>query len=196
MKIWLVGLSTMISLTACTQKAVDAGKSTKKLSAPLDGQLPGTKPDSKPDNRPVQPGDDVIAIPTNIAGAHLTCAVRKEASDKSLESEIGCLLVEKDGGKKLASDAKLSFSSSQPNLVTAELQSETSIYHVIYHVKGESRDAILQTTQTLDAIALYSAKPFITERIAKVLKPAIALDDYEAPIVRDQAIDKDEDGSL
>ncbi|MES2746623.1 MAG: hypothetical protein V4655_14415 [Bdellovibrionota bacterium] len=196
MKKLMLSLSAMTSLMACTQKAADEGKSNKRPSAPLSGQPPGEKPVSPSDNRPIQPGDDAIAIPVNIAGAHLTCAVRKEATDKSLESEIGCLLSEKEGGKKLASDAKLSFSSSQPNLVTAELQSETSIYHVIYHVKGESRDAILQTTQSLDAIALYSAKPFITERIAKVLKPAIALDDYEAPIVRDQAIDKDEDGSL
>lgn len=140
--------------------------------------------------------DDALAIPVNISGGHLTCAVRKEATESSLESEIGCRLTEAGTDTKVAPDAKLSFSNSRPDVVSSELQAAASIYHVLYRIKGESKDAIVQTTQTLDALVLYSEKTIKTEKVIKVLKPAIQLNDYEAPIVRDQAIDTDDGGSL
>jgi hypothetical protein len=194
-------LGSLLILSAlavsCTQKAVEPSQDSKKLASQFDTKAPTTKPSpAPPSNPPLQPSDDSITIPTNIAGSYLTCALRKEATDTSLEAEIGCLLSEKAGGKKLATDAKLTFSNSQPDRVISEPQPDASIYHVLYRVKGDSRDAILQITQSLEVIALYSAKAFRTERISKILKPAIALDDYEAPIVREQAIDRDEGGSL
>ncbi len=190
-------ISLSLLFAACTVKPVDQAHNNKKLPSPVETKSSeASAPNGKTPPKPSDPADDIIAIPTNIAGAHLTCAVRKEATDKSLESEIGCFLSESAGGKKIGADPKLSFSSSQPNSVTSESQADASIYHVLYRVKGESRDAILQATQSLDSIALYADKSFKTERIAKVLKPAVELDDYEAPIVREQAIDKDENGSL
>lgn len=138
-----------------------------------------------------------IAIPQSIAGAYLTCAIRKEASRSSLESEIGCLLADATSGKKIAPNAQLSFASSgDQSKVSVLKQDDQSIYHVLYRVTGESKDLILQTVESLEAIVLYGASTVKRERISRALKPAIELDDYEAPVVREQAIDTDDAGSL
>lgn len=185
-------------LFACSAKQADTGKGKGTADAKAAEIVDTNKSQIPNPNESAQSGkdEDSLAIPTNIAGAYLTCAVRKEATDQSLESEIGCRLTDADTGRKVAPDAKLSFSNSEPNTVTSELQPDAAIYHVLYRIKGETRDAILQATQSLEAIVLYADKNIKTEMVSKVLKPAIELDDYEAPIVREQTIDKDDGGSL
>lgn len=189
-------------LGACTQKSTGEKKSetleprrgNSEDITPVKGGESAATAGKGPTPKPGE--EDTLSIPAHIAGSYLTCAVRKEASEASLESEIGCRLSDAASGNKLAADAKLSFSNSKPEKVTSELQAEASIYHVLYRIKGESKDAILQTIQSLDALVFYADKNLKTELIAKVLKPAIELDDYEAPIVREQAIDRDDAGSL
>ncbi len=201
----LLFLATLSGGVACTQKASTESAKNKPSRVGNSEDITPQKPnggEAKSANGSASnpPGastdDDQITVPNNIAGAHLTCAIRKEASASSLESEIGCLLADQTTNKKLGPDAKLSFTNNSPMQVTSELQPETSIYHVLYRVKGESREAILQLTQSLEAIVLYSDKNIKTEKIVRVLKPAIELEDYQAPIVREQSIDKDDAGSL
>ncbi len=202
----LVPLGLTLALS-CTQKAVDKGAAAKPASgkrgnsediSPVKKQASDAKSSSGNAPGPNEHGgaDDEISIPNNIAGAHLTCAVRKEASPSSLETEIGCLLADPGSYKKVAADAKLSFTNNIPMQVNSELQPESSIYHVLYRIRGENRDAILQLTQNLEAIVLYSDKNIKSEKVSRVLKPAIELEDYQAPIVREQSIDKDDSGSL
>lgn len=189
-------------LGACTQKSTgqkkeenqDARRGNSEDITPVRG---GESPATAGQGPAPKPGEeDTLSIPAHIAGSYLTCAVRKEASEASLESEIGCRLSDATSGNKVGADAKLSFSNSKPEKVTSELQPDASIYHVLYRIKDESKDAILQTMHSLDALVFYADKNLKTELIAKVLKPAIELDDYEAPIVREQAIDRDDSGSL
>lgn len=187
-----IGLSTML-LLSCHAKDEAKRPLSAGMPAPSD-KASKTAPiiDGSADSK----NPEGVEVPTNISGALLTCAIRQEATANHLETEIGCRLADATTGKKIQPYAKLSFGSNDPVRVLAESQPDASIYHVLYRIKGASHDEIRQIAQTTEAIVLYDKSKVKQDKIYNVLKPAIVLDDYEAPIVREQAIDKDNPGSL
>ncbi|RYZ49500.1 MAG: hypothetical protein EOP07_24375 [Proteobacteria bacterium] len=184
---------TLTGLLACTP----AGESERSKKAPASGNN-GAQESAPKEKNDAESGNETesVSIPSNITGALLTCALRKEASVKDLETEIGCLLSDPVSGKKIAENPLLSFSSNDPIKVSSEAQPGASIYHVLYRIKGASQDEIRLAAQTAVAIVIYDSTKVKQEKIYNVLKPAIELDDYQAPIVRDQSIDADNPGSL
>ncbi len=148
--------------------------------------------------------DEKVDIPSNITGSYLTCAVRKEAKINDLDAQYGCLLSDKETQKKLlleASAKRLTWSSSVSDGVKVTLQEPTAIYHVLYNLSGPSVEAIAQLAKTLQVVANWQldsgrSVPVKQDFIGNVLKPAVELEDFEAPIVREQLIQTDRPGSL
>lgn len=180
---------SLTGLMACTP----AGESERSKKAPESGSN-GAQESAPKDKKDAE--SESVSVPSNITGALLTCALRKEASAKDLETEIGCLLADPLSGKKIEANPLLSFSSNDPSKIAPELQADASIYHVLYRIKGQSQDEIRLAAQDAVAIVIYGTSNVKREKIYNVLKPAVELDDYQAPIVRDQAIDADNPGSL
>jgi|GEM_PF-4790541 len=148
--------------------------------------------------------DEKIDIPSNIAGSYLTCAVRKEAKANDLDAQYGCLLTDKETQKKLSLESsarRLTWSSSISDGVKVVEQEPSGIYHVLYNLSGPSVEAIAQLAKSLEVIANWQldsgrSVPVKQDFIGNVLKPAVELEDFEAPIVREQAIQTDRPGSL
>jgi hypothetical protein len=167
--------------------------------------LNNTKDAKKPEGDKSQDAnDEKIDIPSNIAGSYLTCALRKEAKADDLDAQYGCQLTDQGTKKKLdlaATGQRLSWSSTITDGVKITDQDISPIYHVLYNVTAGSLDALQDKVKNLDIIASWKLDsgdviPVKQDKVINVLKPAIELEDYEAPIVREQTIQTDRPGSL
>lgn len=176
-------------LLACVKPAEKTPSQNESSDAvPKEGAGEKADPDSG--------ADEQVDIPANIAGSFLTCAIRKEATATDLETEVGCLLQDPVSRKKVHSD-QISWTG---NLSADELsvlpQEAPDLYNVLLRLKAKDLKALQEKAAALEAIATYRGQVLKKEKVYNVLKPAIELEDYEAPIVRDQSIDEDGDGSL
>jgi len=148
--------------------------------------------------------EEKVDIPSNIAGSYLTCALRKEAKADDLDAQYGCQLTDQGSKKKLdlaATGQRLSWSSNLSDGVKITDQDPAAIYHVLYNVSAASLEALQDKVKNLDVIAswrLDSGQVIAVkqDKVINVLKPAIELEDFEAPIVREQSIQTDRPGSL
>jgi hypothetical protein len=148
--------------------------------------------------------EEKVDIPANIAGSYLTCALRKEAKANDLDAQYGCQLTDQATKKKLdlaASGQRLVWSSNITDGVKISDQAASSIYHVLYNVSASSLEALQAKVKNLDVIASWrldsgEAVAVKQDKVINVLKPAVELEDYEAPIVREQTIQTDRPGSL
>jgi hypothetical protein len=148
--------------------------------------------------------EEKVDIPANIAGSYLTCALRKEAKADDLDAQYGCQLTDQGTKKKLdlaASGQRLIWSSSITEGVKITDQAASSIYHVLYNVSATNLEALQAKVKDLDVIASWRLDSGETvavkqDKVLNVLKPAVELEDYEAPIVREQTIQTDRPGSL
>ncbi len=148
--------------------------------------------------------DEKVDIPANIAGSYLTCAIRKEAKASDLDTEYGCRLTDAGTQKKLdlaAASKRLSWAANIETGVKVTEQDAASIYHVYLNVSGPSLAAIAEISKNLKVLARWQLDsgqtiPVKQDNIGNVLKPAIELEDFEAPIVREQSIQTDRPGSL
>lgn len=148
--------------------------------------------------------EEKVDIPANIAGSYLTCALRKEAKADDLDAQYGCQLTDQGTKKKLdlaASGQRLIWSSSITEGVKITDQAASSIYHVLYNVSAANLEALQAKVKDLDVIASWRLDSGETvavkqDKVINVLKPAVELEDYEAPIVREQTIQTDRPGSL
>ncbi len=148
--------------------------------------------------------EEKVDIPSNIAGSYLTCALRKEAKADDLEAQYGCQLTDQGTKKKLdlaSTGQRLSWSSSISDGVKITDQDISPIYHVLYNISAASLDGLQDKVKNLDIIASWKLDsgdvvPVKQDKIINVLKPAIELEDFEAPIVREQSIQTDRPGSL
>lgn len=185
----------VVALCSCTApKENESKKIDPTLSKLGNGEAAATHAD-KDSTTSIGPDNEMVSIPSRIAGALLTCAIRKEASPSDLETEIGCRLEDPSTQMKMPGDTRLSFKSDGDKIVS-EPQPEAALYHVLYRVRGESVEAIHLSAESAQAIAMWDKINFKAEKIYNILKPAISLDDFEAPIVRAQSIDPDARGSL
>lgn len=148
--------------------------------------------------------EEKVDIPANIAGSYLTCALRKEAKADDLDAQYGCQLTDQSTKKKLdlaANGQRLIWSSNITDGVKITDQAASSIYHVLYNVSAANLEALQAKVKNLDAIASWrldsgEAVAVKQDKVINVLKPAVELEDYEAPIVREQTIQTDRPGSL
>lgn len=148
--------------------------------------------------------EEKVDIPANIAGSYLTCALRKEAKADDLDAQYGCQLTDQATKKKLdlaASGQRLVWSSNITDGVKITDQAASSIYHVLYNVSAANLEALQAKVKNLDVIASWrldsgEAVAVKQDKVINVLKPAVELEDYEAPIVREQTIQTDRPGSL
>jgi hypothetical protein len=148
--------------------------------------------------------EEKVDIPSNIAGSYLTCALRKEAKADDLDAQYGCQLTDQGTKKKLdlaANGQRLIWSSNITDGVRITDQAASAIYHVLYNISAANLDALQDKVKNLDVIASWrsdsgEAVPVKQDKVINVLKPAIELEDYEAPIVREQTIQTDRPGSL
>jgi hypothetical protein len=148
--------------------------------------------------------EEKVDIPVNIAGSYLTCALRKEAKASDLDAEYGCQLTDQGTKKKLdlsASGQRLIWSSNISDGVKITDQAASSIYHVLYNISAANLTALQDKVKNLEVIASWRSDsgetvPVKQDKVINVLKPAIELEDYEAPIVREQSIETDRPGSL
>jgi hypothetical protein len=148
--------------------------------------------------------EEKVDIPANIAGSYLTCALRKEAKADDLDAQYGCQLTDQGTKKKLdlaASGQRLIWSSSITEGVKITDQAASSIYHVLYNVSAANLEALQAKVKDLNVIASWRLDSGETvavkqDKVINVLKPAVELEDYEAPIVREQTIQTDRPGSL
>jgi hypothetical protein len=148
--------------------------------------------------------EEKVDIPVNIAGSYLTCALRKEARADDLDAQYGCQLTDQGTKKKLdlaASGQRLIWSSNITDGVKITDQAAASIYHVLYNISAANLEALQAKVKNLDVIASWRLDSGETvavkqDKVINVLKPAVELEDYEAPIVREQTIQTDRPGSL
>jgi hypothetical protein len=148
--------------------------------------------------------EEKVDIPVNIAGSYLTCALRKEAKANDLDAEYGCQLTDQGTKKKLdlsASGQRLIWTSNITDGVKITDQAASSIYHVLYNISATNLEALQDKVKNLEVIASWRSDsgqtvPVKQDKVINVLKPAIELEDYEAPIVREQTIETDRPGSL
>ncbi|HET9237526.1 MAG TPA: hypothetical protein VFO10_09765 [Oligoflexus sp.] len=148
--------------------------------------------------------EEKVDIPANIAGSYLTCALRKEAKADDLDAQYGCQLTDQLTKKKLdlaASGQRLVWSSNITEGVKVIDQAASSIYHVLYNVSAANLEALQAKVKNLDVIASWRLDSGETvavkqDKVINVLKPAVELEDFEAPIVREQTIQTDRPGSL
>lgn len=148
--------------------------------------------------------EEKVDIPSNIAGSYLTCALRKEAKADDLDAQYGCQLTDQASKKKLdlaASGQRLIWSSNITDGVKITDQAASSIYHVLYNISAANLEALQAKVKNLDVIASWRLDSGETvavkqDKVINVLKPAVELEDYEAPIVREQTIQTDRPGSL
>lgn len=148
--------------------------------------------------------EEKVDIPANIAGSYLTCALRKEAKADDLDAQYGCQLTDQGTQKKLdlaVLGQRLSWSSNITDGVKITEQDASSIYHVLYNLNAASLEAIQDKAKNLEVIANWKLDsgdviPVKQDKVINVLKPAVELEDYEAPIVREQTIQTDRPGSL
>ncbi len=185
-------------LNACT--ADDGGRSERVK--PKTQETAKTATDTNQDTDPAttfaSEEDESVEIPSRIAGALLTCALRKEASDTDLSQEYGCFLSDAVSGKKLDQDPLINWQSSEASgLVFSEPNSAytSALYNTLLAVTGDSKGEIDRKVLSTDIIALYGFKSVVVKRLFSVLKPAYEIEDFEAPVVRDQSIAPDRDGS-
>ncbi|WP_141732304.1 hypothetical protein [Oligoflexus tunisiensis] len=162
------------------------------------------EPQKNEDDKSQDASEEKVDIPVNIAGSYLTCALRKEAKVEDLEAQYGCQLTDQGTKKKLdltASAQRLSWSSNITDGVAITDQEASSIYHVLYNVSATSLETLQEKLKGLDVIASWKTDsgqviPVKQDKVLNVLKPAIELEDFEAPIVREQTIQTDRPGSL
>ncbi len=162
-----------------------------------------TKPESKdvPNSQDAKAQDDAIEIPKNVVGSYLVCALRQEAKADMLEAQYGCRLSDSSTGKKLdVGGLALVWRASDEHVMIDELSSNP-IYQALYTVRGASLENIQATVQGLEVAAELRTKsgsliPLKRDKLQAVLKPALVLEDFEAPIVRQQSIQRDNPGSL
>lgn len=147
--------------------------------------------------------DEKVDVPANIAGSYLTCAVRKEAKETDLDAQYGCLLSDGASKKKLdlSASGRLSWGSNLLSGVKITELDQANIYHAYYNVSGATLAEVQENAKKLEAIVSYRldsgvSVPVKQDRVVNVLKPAVELDDFEAPIVREQTIQADRPGSL
>ncbi len=148
--------------------------------------------------------EEKVDIPSNIAGSYLTCALRKEAKADDLDAQYGCQLTDQGTKKKLdlaASGQRLVWSSNITDGVKITDQAASAIYHVLYNISAANLEALQDKVKNLDVIASWRSDsgqvmPVKQDKVINVLKPAVELEDYEAPIVREQTIQTDRPGSL
>lgn len=138
--------------------------------------------------------DEQVDVPANVAGSFLNCAIRKNGSEADPEMEIGCVLKDPVSKEKIQSSA-LGWASNTPD-VDVLPQPIDALYNVLYRVRGSDLKNLDERARALEAIWSYENKVLNQEKVYNVLKPAIDLEDYEAPIVREQTIARDDDGSL
>jgi hypothetical protein len=179
--------------------------SSLALSCKPGQSLSNAKEPQKSDgDRSQDANEERVDIPVNIAGSYLTCALRKEAKAEDLNAQYGCQLTDQNTKKKLdlsATPQRLIWSSSITDGVTVADQEASSIYHVLYNVSATSLDALQDKVKNLDVIASWRGDageviPVKQDKVLNVLKPAVELEDFEAPIVREQSIQADRPGSL
>jgi hypothetical protein len=175
------------------------------LSCKPGQSLNNTKDPKKADGDKSQDAnEEKVDIPANIAGSYLTCALRKEAKADDLDAQYGCQLTDQATKKKLdlaASGQRIVWSSNITDGVKITDQAATSIYHVLYNVSAANLEALQAKVKNLDVIASWrldsgEAVAVKQDKVINVLKPAVELEDYEAPIVREQTIQTDRPGSL
>jgi hypothetical protein len=175
------------------------------LSCKPGQSLNNTKdPKKNEGDRSQDANEEKVDIPANIAGSYLTCALRKEAKADDLDAQYGCQLTDQGTKKKLdlaASGQRLIWSSNFTDGVTITDQAASSIYHVLYDVSAANLEALQDKVKNLDVIASWRSDsgqtvPVKQDKVINVLKPAIELEDFEAPIVREQTIQTDRPGSL
>ena len=115
-----------------------------------------------------------------------------------------CRLSDGETQKKLdleASGKKVSWGSSVLDGVRIQPLEGTAIYHAYYNLTGPSLESIAELARSLEVVASLRLDSGVEvavkrEKISAILKPVIELEDYEAPIVRDQVIAPDKPGSL
>lgn len=174
--------------SACTKPA---GKGKEPNSDGGNGSQGASSP--KPDEANAT---ERVDIPSNIAGSYLTCAIRKEGSASDPSMEIGCLLREKDSDKKVNSD-EISWSSNRSaSEVAIVTQGKDDLYNVLFRMRESDLKTLNEKAQALETIVSYRNAVLRQEKVYNVLKPAIVLKDFNAPIVREQSIEEDGDGSL
>lgn len=184
---------TLSAILACTAQNSDSKKAQK----------PQTQDSSKIE--PPQPGPNFtppdpegVEVPTNIAGSYLTCALRKEATDSDLKQQYGCFLADAVSGRKVDQDPLLSWSSSSQSgieFVAPDSPYTAALYNTLVIVSGANKGEIDQKALTTDVIAMYGLKAVTVKRLYNVLKPAYDIKDFEAPILREQSIEENRDGS-
>lgn len=192
MKLSFVFLLLGIMLTACSKSASDPNRPVRDAGpkqSPENGQTMAT------DNPGDKAADENVDIPSNISGAFLDCALRKEGKEEDPSMEIGCVLKDASSQKKV-DFTDLNWESSDKDGVTVVKQTADALYSVLYKLRSYDIKTLVEKAEALEAIALYKEKVFKREKVYNVLKPAIVLEDYEAPVVREQGITKDDSGSL
>jgi len=174
---------------ACTTDKLDSPKKTET-------QTSSDQKSSTPDERSTPTGGEGADVPSHIAGSYLTCALRKEATAADLNQEYGCFLSDPATDRKLDQDPRLTWDSSAAtgfDFLPPYSDYTLALYNTLLVVRGSSKADIDAKILNTDIIASYDFKSVVVKRLYNVLRPAYEVQDFEAPVVRDQAIEEDRD---